>query len=547
MDIEYNSHAQKYKELGNQAYKAQDYSKAITHYTKAIEIDPQDPNFFTNRALCYYNLNRYEECVKDCDRALRINTNLPKALKKKAQALANLMRFDEAVDSAKAANAIEKSTTSNNELEEIESYKSNFDRFVSAEKSNDYSEALSCISYLVTKLPNTKALKLYKVECLAKLGQTNEASQLLSSMHNENTPDFFYLKGIIELYNGDSVKAKKYFADGIRLDPENVKCQKALHKAKRCEVYKDEGNELIKQNKYKEAEAKYTEALNLDPYNKKLNSIIYSNRALTYMKRGEKLKALQDLNNSLELDPNYMKSLVRRAELNMEREDYTAALNDYSKIQELDPKINLKAKIDEARKKEKLAKKKDYYAILGVPKTATDAEIKKAYKTLALKHHPDRNRGKSDVEQDEASNKFKDIAEAHGVLTDPEKKKMYDCGSMQYDGDQGAGYEDMGEGGQFNMGNMGNMGSNTKFSFNGSDMGGAGIDPSQIFQMFFGGGGDGFEGMGPGMSGMRGGNKGNSNARGSSKSKGFKGGFPGFGNFGGYNHSQGPNGFANFM
>jgi DnaJ family protein C protein 7 len=78
---------------------------------------------------------------------------------------------------------------------------------------------------------------------------------------------------------------------------------------------------------------KYTEALNLDPYNKKLNSVIYSNRALTYMKRSEKVKALQDLNKSLELDPNYMKSLVRRAELNMERQDYTAALNDYSKMQ----------------------------------------------------------------------------------------------------------------------------------------------------------------------------------------------------------------------
>jgi len=78
---------------------------------------------------------------------------------------------------------------------------------------------------------------------------------------------------------------------------------------------------------------KYTEALKLDPYNKKLNSVIYSNRALTYMKRSEKVKALQDLNKSLELDPNYMKSLVRRAELNMERQDYTAALNDYSKMQ----------------------------------------------------------------------------------------------------------------------------------------------------------------------------------------------------------------------
>ncbi len=56
---------------------------------------------------------------------------------------------------------------------------------------------------------------------------------------------------------------------------------------------------------------------------------------------------------------------------------------------------------------------------MGVNKNSTDAEIKKAYKALALKYHPDRNRGKSDIEQDEAAKKFKDIAEAHGVLTDP--------------------------------------------------------------------------------------------------------------------------------
>ncbi len=89
----------------------------------------------------------------------------------------------------------------------------------------------------------------------------------------------------------------------------------------------------MKQNKYAEAEHKYTEALNLDPFNKKLNSIIYSNRALTFMKRKKTVLALEDLNKSLELDPNYIKSLVRRSDINMERGDYTAALKDFSKIQ----------------------------------------------------------------------------------------------------------------------------------------------------------------------------------------------------------------------
>nr|VVW87819.1 unnamed protein product [Nymphaea colorata] len=114
MDIEYNSAAHKFKEQGNQAYKNQDYAKAITFYTKAIEVDQLDPSYFTNRALCYYNLNKFEECIKDCDRAIKINNNLPKAWKKKSQACLNLLRFDEALEAAKQAVAIEKTTAASN-------------------------------------------------------------------------------------------------------------------------------------------------------------------------------------------------------------------------------------------------------------------------------------------------------------------------------------------------------------------------------------------------------------------------------------------------
>lgn len=57
------------------------------------------------------------------------------------------------------------------------------------------------------------------------------------------------------------------------------------------------------------------------------------------------MKALDDLNKSLELNPNYDKSLMRRADLNMDRGEYTAAIMDYKKIEELDPTKNLEQKI----------------------------------------------------------------------------------------------------------------------------------------------------------------------------------------------------------
>src|SRR6185437_16354048 len=64
---------------------------------------------------------------------------------------------------------------------------------------------------------------------------------------------------------------------------------------------------------------------------------------------------------------------------------------------------------------------KDFYAVLGVPSTATPDEIKKAYRKLAKKYHPDANA--NDVK---AGEKFKEISEANNVLSDPEKRKQYD-------------------------------------------------------------------------------------------------------------------------
>ena len=108
--------------------------------------------------------------------------------------------------------------------------------------------------------------------------------------------------------------------------------------------------------------------------------------------------------------------------------------------------------------------KRDYYEVLGVQKNATDEEIKKAYKKLALKYHPDKNPGDAEAEQ-----KFKEAAEAYDVLRDPQKRQRYD--QFGHEGVKGMGGFDM------NMGDMGD-----------------------IFSMF----GDLFEGLGGRFSGFSG-------------------------------------------
>ena len=116
-----------------------------------------------------------------------------------------------------------------------------------------------------------------------------------------------------------------------------------------------------------------------------------------------------------------------------------------------------------------MAEKRDYYEVLGVSKTASDAEIKAAYKKMAIKYHPDRNPGNKEAEE-----KFKEAAEAYDVLRDPEKRQRYD---------------------QFGFAGMNGQG-----GFGG----GASMSMDDIFSMFgdifgggsFGGGFGGFSGFG---------------------------------------------------
>lgn len=77
--------------------------------------------------------------------------------------------------------------------------------------------------------------------------------------------------------------------------------------------------------------------------------------------------------------------------------------------------------------------KRDYYEVLGVDKNADEAAIKKAYRVLAKKYHPDMNPGDKEAEK-----KFKEASEAYAVLSDPEKKRQYDqFGHAAFEGGSG--------------------------------------------------------------------------------------------------------------
>ena len=181
--------------------------------------------------------------------------------------------------------------------------------------------------------------------------------------------------------------------------------------------------------------------------------------------------------------------------------------------------------------------KRDYYEVLGIGRNADAREIKRAYRKLAKKYHPDMNPGDKQAEQ-----KFKEVTEAYNVLSDTEKKKLYDQYGFAAFEEGGNPYGDSGQGaaengfhggfGGFDFGQGGNGGYH-EYHFENGNMGDMGDIFGDIFGNMFHGAGSGGSGFGSGYQHFTG------NGGGFHRSSGFSGS-----DFGGNGfHSSGFGGF----
>ena len=453
------------KEKGNALFKQGKYEDAINYYEKAININDGIEVLYSNKGTCEKCLKKYKEAIRDYKKALEINPKNTKNLNRLASVYILIGNLGEAkMTQQKALNIEPNNSGYKEQMGSIDKIIEDEQKMKEKINEQKFDEAEEVCKKLIEKVPAFSDLKKYYIKILIENVKLTDALAYITKEVNfedkMKDEEFDYLIALTLYFDGQYEKAKKQInlAKNKNNNNNNQKYDELLKKVNEIEGVKSKANELFKQKKYEEAIEEYTKVLEFDQSNKKFNSLILANRALCYQKLNKFKEALHDSNQSIKLNPYYARGYIKRGNVYMELKMFDDAKADFQKAKELDPSATgVEGYLNDAKKQAEKARKRDYYAILGVDKNASEHEIKKAYKKMAMKYHPDRN-AESEETKKMAEKKFIDVNDAYSVLSDPKKRAMYDQGVDPLNPEEAGG---------------------------GMHFGG---DASEILKMFFGGG-----------------------------------------------------------
>ena len=302
--------AEEYKTLGNIEFKANNFTKAIEYYTKAIDSSPNEPSYFANRAVCYLNIKKYLKCIEDCNETLKYDSHHIKALRRKAKSLFLSGSIRDSISVYNQAIQYDPNDRSLKiELQEVHLLQNLLEESKKNLEKSKYTDALMEIKRALSICPDLIEMKIRQIECLTRMGHKENAIKISNSCFNDLSinPDYLFVRGLALLYNGQNEIAKKTFLEGLRLDPDNIKCRTAYKRMNRQEELKDQGNTEFKAGNYDEAIRHYTESIEMDQGHKSLVSVLYTNRAIVFMKLKKYREALADCDKSIEANENYAK------------------------------------------------------------------------------------------------------------------------------------------------------------------------------------------------------------------------------------------------
>jgi DnaJ homolog subfamily C member 3 len=289
-------------------------------------------------------------------------------------------------------------------------------------------------------------------------GAISDTGKLLRT--NGQHLEAFRLRGQAYHRLGEHEQAIAHYREALKLDPEHKLCKDGHKKLKATEKKRKKGDAAFEQANYAQAVEYWSQAAAVDDAHVVFIRTLQLPIAKAFSKMGNFAKARETAQAHLDQDET-LEGLWTLGEILQSVEKHDEAVRFFQRAVEVakDAEVKeAKQKLHTAQVALKQSKEKNYYKILGVARNASKKEIKRAYRELALKWHPDKN----SENQEQAEKMFHDINEAHEVLTDDEMRGRYDRGENVFENQGGGNSQQDFFRQQFHQGSQGGQ----RFHFN---------------------------------------------------------------------------------
>jgi len=349
------STAAQFKDQGNKHLQAKEFEQAITCYTKAIELDPNDHVFYSNRSAAYLSLRNAEKALEDANSCVRVKSDWPKGYTRQGAAFHAMRRYDEAVKAYEAGLKIDPNDAGlKSGLAEVKS--------LADQARTEAGPGLFDASMLQRLATNPKfAHRLSDPNFMAKLRmmQTNptmmmqdpEMVQVLQAMYGvgdgteDRAPKPTPASSSSSSSGGPSSSSSSSSSSSANApkfaakEPEETFSPEEVEERKRKAssfAAKERGNAFYKEKKFAEAHAAYDEAIALDPS----NMMLLNNKAAVFIETGDIDTAISCCTSALEIGRQYRaayedkaKVYQRIAAAELKRNNIPDAIKAYEKAQ----------------------------------------------------------------------------------------------------------------------------------------------------------------------------------------------------------------------
>lgn len=438
--------AGKLRSLGEVALSERRYEEAAKYYQQAIEIEPE---VAANHYKLFKVRNRQRklgDALRDLTKALELDDANVEYRKQKARLLVSLGQCDMAVqDYAVLQQQVAKSGGSvqvdwEEAQREAQQCSQEVDAAQKAYADGSWRAAVQYFTKALGHMEQASDLLFMKSQAEYNAGDyygtISDTGKILKA--HSNHIEAYQLRGEAYFRLGEHDTAVTHFREGLKLDPEHQGC-KAGHKAiKALQKKEKRAKDALEAGNHEEAIGHWFAAIQLDPTHAAFIKPTLLNIIKSYSALGKHEEAIETAEKHLKMGES-LDGLFALGDAHTAAENFQEAVNTFRKAMDFEPNDRQQECQQRLKKAEialKQSKEKNYYKILGVPRTARTKEIKKAYRDLALRWHPDKV---DQEEKEEAEKKFQDISEAYEVLSDKEMREKYDRGEPVFE-NQGGGH-----------------------------------------------------------------------------------------------------------